>query len=121
MRIALMAVVVAVAVVAGCAAEKQRVEREEKISAARLGGKFHYDDPLVAMLTPSEREALVRAGMMDERPEGEPAYGEDQGEGDETASTDEEKSTMDKAGDMMMSVLAVSVTLGMMAAPYLLF
>jgi hypothetical protein len=33
----------------------------------------------------------------------------------------EEKSTADKAGDVMMSVLTVGVTLGMMAAPYLLF
>jgi len=33
----------------------------------------------------------------------------------------EEQSGMDAAGDVMMSVLSVSITLGMMAAPYLLF
>ena len=116
-----MVVAAAVAVaIGGCAAaEKQRVEKEEKISAARLGGKFRHDDPIVKMLSDDERSALTRAGMMEPRQEGD-ELGEGEN-GEETAAADEEKSDMDKAGDVMMSVLSVTVTLGMMAAPYLLF
>jgi hypothetical protein len=124
MRLAAMVVAAAmVMAIGGCmaAAEKERVEKEEKISAARLGGKFRHDDPIVKMLSDDERSALSRAGMMEPRQEGE-ELGEGEGEGgEETAAADEEKSDMDKAGDVMMSVLSVTVTLGMMAAPYLLF
>ena len=115
-----MVVVLAVVVAAGCttAAEQKRMEREDRLSAARLGGKFHHDDPLVQMLAPQEREALYRSGMLEELPEGvEP--------GDVAVLDEDEdesqKSDMDKAGDVLMSVLSVSITLGMMAAPYLLF
>lgn len=117
MRFTLVAVAVAMVMAAagGCttAIEKERLEKDERISAARLGGKFHHEDPLVQMLSSSERDALVRSGMMAPIPEGEELAEGDLG--------DEERSTADKAGDVMMSVLAVSVTLGMMAAPYLLF
>ena len=120
MRMAMVAVVLALAVAGGCAAEKKRVEQEDRISAARLGGKFRHDDPLVKMLSPEERVALDRAGMLAPVPEGE-----ELGEGEDGAgmasADDEEKSTADQAGDVMMSVLTVGITLGMMAAPYLLF
>lgn len=122
MRMAPVAVVVlAMIMVGGCAAEQIKAEKEERISAARLSGKFRHDDPLVKMLSPEERAALDRAGMLAPRPEGEELAG-DPDSMDEAATTDdEEKSTADKAGDVMMSVLSVGVTLGMMAAPYLLF
>ena len=116
MRIALMAVVAAFAmtVAGGCAAEKQRVEKDNKISAARLDGKFRHDDPIVQMLTDDQRAALGRQGMLAEGIEDEPADGD-------VAAEDSEQSNMDTAGDIAMSVLTVGVTLGMMAAPYLLF
>ena len=119
MRMAMVAVVLALAVAGGCAAEKKRAEREDRISATRLGGKFRHDDPLVKMLSPEERVALDRAGMLAPIPEGEEIGEGDDGDG--TASADEEESTADTAGAVMMSVLSVGITLGMMAAPYLLF
>ena len=112
------AVVVTMVAIGGCAAEKQRVERDDKISAARLSGKFRADDPIVKMLSDDERGALSRAGMMEPMPEGEELASEDGESGDPLT---ENKSGFDKAGDAMMSVLTVGVTLGMMAAPYLLF
>jgi hypothetical protein len=127
MRLAAMVVAVMVAVaIGGCvtAAEKKRVEREDKISASRISGKFRHDDPIVKMLSADEREALDRAGMMEARAEGDGELGEDfvdeDGDGEDDALS-ENKTGMDKAGDVMMSVLSVGVTLGMMAAPYLLF
>ncbi len=119
MRSALLVAMVAAAVLGGCAAEKQRVEKEDKISAARLTGKFRHDDPLVVMLSAPERAALERAGMMEPRPEG---ADDATGEGDDAAADEHaDKSNMDAAGDVMMSVLSVGISLGMMAAPYLLF
>jgi hypothetical protein len=125
MRFAWMAVVVLVAVMAhGCAEDQKRIEREKEFTAARLNGKFRPQDPLVQMLSADERGAMVRAGMLDMPEDGdlegavaEAALDAD-GDGEED---DADKSTMDKAGDVMMSVLSVSITLGMMAAPYLLF
>jgi hypothetical protein len=123
MRLAVMAVVVGlVMAIGGCAAEKTRVEKEDKISAARLSGKFRHDDPIVKMLSDDERAALGRAGMMEVRAEGDETLGEgEDGEGADGDALTENKTGMDKAGDVMMSVLTVGVTLGMMAAPYLLF
>jgi hypothetical protein len=128
MRLALVAAAVTVATVVagGCATDKKRVEREKAFSAARLDGRFEYDDPLVLMLSPSERQAMANAGMLDVPEDGDlegavaaaEAAADDDGDGE---SDVEAKSGMDKAGDVMMSVLTVSITLGMMAAPYLLF
>jgi len=122
MRTVLVAVVLALVAVGGCttAAEKKRVETEERLSAARLGGKFHHDDPLVAMLSPAEREALLNQGMLEPGPDGELVASKEDGEGEE-GDGDAPKSLTDQAGEVMMSVLSVSVTLGMIAAPYLLF
>jgi hypothetical protein len=120
----LVAVVVALVTAGGCAEDKRRVEREKEFSAARLGGKFQVDDPLVRMLSPDERQAMVRAGMLDVPEDGdlEGAVAAAEADADGDGESDlEEKSGMDKAGDVMMSVLTVSITLGMMAAPYLLF
>ena len=122
MRYALVAVAVMVAlgVGGGCTAEKARVEKEDRLSAGRLDGRFHYDDPLVQMLSPTEREAMERVGMMAPKPE--LLEGEVDEDGDGIADLpQEEPSQWDQAGDVMMSVLSVSITLGMMAAPYLLF
>ena len=116
MRSAMVMVVVALTL-AGCAAEKPHVDKEEKISAARLGGKFRHDDPLVQMLSPEERGALDHAGMMAEIPEGEELADAD----GETPCDEEPKTGMEQAGGVMLSVLSVVVPLGMAVAPYLLF
>jgi hypothetical protein len=123
MRLAAMVVAAAVTVaIGGCvtAAEKKRVEQEDKISAARLGGKFRHDDPIVQMLSADERGALANAGMLEPREEGADELGDGSGDG-EQADADADKSGMDKAGDVMVAVLAVVVPLGMAVAPYLLF
>jgi len=121
MRTALAVVAMAVALVAigGCAAEKQRAAQAERLSAARLDGKFQQDDPLVMMLTPDQRAAMMKQGMLADAAEGEDLDGD--GVADADAAVAEQQSGMDAAGDVMMSVLSVSITLGMMAAPYLLF
>ena len=123
MRTALAVVAMAVALVAigGCAAEKQRTVKEERLSAARLDGKFQHDDPLVMMLTPEQRAAMAKQGMLADADETEDLDGDGVPDVDAAALEAEEKSGMDAAGDVMMSVLSVSITLGMMAAPYLLF
>ncbi len=125
MRFAWLVVAAAIVVMAdGCAEDQKRIEREKQFSAARISGKFRVDDPLVRMLSPDERQAMVRQGMLDMPEDGDlegaVAAAEDT-DGDGTPDEDAEKSDMDKAGDVMMSVLTVSVTLGMMVAPYLLF
>lgn len=121
MRTALAVVAMAVALVAigGCAAEKQRAAQAERLSAARLDGKFQHDDPLVMMLTPEQRAAMAKQGMLADASENEDLDGD--GVADVDAAVAEEQSGMDAAGDIAMSVLSVSITLGMMAAPYLLF
>ena len=128
MRMALVAVVLAMVGAGGCAADNKKAIHEEQISAARLSGKFRHDDPLVAMLSPTERAALDRAGMMQAKPA--PEFDADGNEivvagdetGDETGDdTDAEKSTADKAGDVMLAMLSVIVPIGMAVAPYLLF
>jgi hypothetical protein len=112
-----VAVVLALVMAGGCATEQAKVDKEEKISAARLGGKFRQDDPLVQMLSPEERGALGRAGMMAEVPEGE-----ELADADGTTPSDEEQKTgMEQVGGAMLSVLSVVVPLGMAVAPYLLF
>ena len=123
MRTALAVVAMAVALVAigGCAAEKQRTVKEERLSAARLDGKFQHDDPLVMMLSPEQRAAMAKQGMLAEESETEDLDGDGVADVDAAALEADEKSGMDAAGDVMMSVLSVSITLGMMAAPYLLF
>ena len=125
MRLAFVAVamVVATGLAGGCAADKRRMEREREFTAARLDGRFEYDDPLVLMLSADERQAMANAGMLEMPADGdlEGAVAAAELAGAEDGHGVEEKSRMDKAGDVMMSVLSVSVTLGMMAAPYLLF
>ena len=122
MRMLLLVAVLAVLAADGCGMEKDRERlREERFSAARLSGSYKADDPMVQMLSPGEREAMVRAGMMEpEELDGamDLAEGED---GDDEGEDEGEKTTSEKAGDAVMSMLVVGVTLGMMAAPYLLF
>ena len=127
MRTALAVAVVAVAimVVAGCSAEKVRAAKEERLSAARLDGKFQQDDPLIMMLSPEQRTAMLKQGMLANADEGSDLDGDGIADIDVHAAADEksaeEQSNMEAAGDIMMSVLSVSVTVGMMVAPYLLF
>lgn len=126
MRTSFAVVALVLVAAGGCGMDQKRIEdeREQRFSAARLGGRFHPEDPLVLMLSPGEREAMRRAGMINEdQPPTLDGEG-DLAEGDDPSSPlggETEKSGMDKAGDVMMSVLTVSLTLGMMAAPYLLF
>jgi hypothetical protein len=127
MRTALAVAVVSVAfmAVAGCSAEKVRAAKEERLSAARLDGKFQQDDPLIMMLSPEQRTAMLKQGMLAQPTEGSDLDGDGIADVDVADEADaknaEEQSDMDAAGDVMMSVLSVSITLGMMAAPYLLF
>jgi hypothetical protein len=127
MRTALAVAVVAVAlmVTAGCTAEKVRAAKAERLSAARLDGKFQQDDPLIMMLSPEQRTAMMKQGMLADADEGADLDGDGIADIDVGSAADEklaeEQSGMDAAGDVMMSVLSVSITLGMMAAPYLLF
>jgi hypothetical protein len=68
---------------------------------------------------------MMKQGMLAEADEGSDLDGDGIADIDVNAAADEkaaeEQSNMDAAGDVMMSVLSVGVTLGMMAAPYLLF
>ena len=127
MRTALAVAVVAVAfmVAAGCSAEKVRAAKEERLSSARLDGKFQQDDPLIMMLSPEQRTAMQKQGMLAAPAEGSDLDGDGIADVDVHSAADEknaeEQSNMDAAGDIAMSVLSVSITLGMMAAPYLLF
>ena len=96
-------------------------EADQAFSAGRLDGKFGHHDPLLAMLSPEERGALERAGLMadDGINPASDEFGADEGGGG--ALGEEPKSGMQKTGDVMMSILTVGVTVGMMVAPYLLF
>ena len=122
MRRVVVAVVLGLLVAGGCAAtaDKKKAEREDRLSASKIGGKFQRDDPLVQMLSPEERVALDRAGMLapgdDEiGPDGEPIAS------DETSEEADEGSAANKAGGIALSVLSVVLPIGMAVAPYLLF
>jgi len=65
-----VAVAVAFMVAAGCSAEKVRAAKEERLSAARLDGKFQQDDPLIMMLSPEQRTAMMKQGMLANADEG---------------------------------------------------
>ncbi len=122
--VAVAAVIVTMAL--GCAAtEKQRLEaeHEEKISAARMSGKLRHDDPLVVMLSPDEREALGRAGMLEAPVDGDVAAdpADPNGDPDQVDADGKPRTTADKAGDVAIAVMSVLVPLGMAVAPYFLF
>jgi hypothetical protein len=125
MRFAWLAAVVAVGLMAhGCAEDQKRIEREKAYSATRMSGKFSVDDPLVHMLSAEQRQAMARQGLLQVPEDGdvEGAVAEAMADADGDGEEDDlNKSNMDKAGDIAMSVLSVSITLGMMVAPYLLF
>ncbi len=104
-----------VAVLLGCAAEQKRIGDAEDIgpefSAARLGQPSRS---MLTYLSPEERDALEKVGM--EAP--------DPGLGDLEAAEsldDENVETSEKVARATISVLGVGLTLGAMAAPYLLF
>ena len=128
MRLVVVAVGVALLVGGACGLEQERAKKKaDEFSASRLDGKFGAKDPIVQMLSPEERAALGRAGLMADPAEADDEDAEAGGEGDDAdadAKTDafgRPKSTADQVGDAMMSVLTVTFTVGMMAAPYLLF
>ena len=85
-----------------------------EFSAERLG-----TDPSIAddLLTPAERESLARDRSG-------PAVGDefdDENSADASASGKKEEKDSDTYGKMALSFLTVAVTLGVAAAPYLLF
>lgn len=110
-RLAVVAVaVVAVALLAAACGMDQRSKKEPTptFSASRLGM------PTTSMwetLTPDQREALRGSEMYEEFPAEEVAVEEQEGE----------PSTMDKVEEVSVSLLSIGVTLGAMAAPFLMF
>ena len=114
----LLAVAVVLGVAGGCGMEQKSHmdEADKAFSAGRLDGKFGHNDPILMMLSPEERGALEDAGLM--ASDGIEPIGDDLDGG---APPEEVKSGSEKAGDVMMSILTVGVTVGMMVAPYLLF
>jgi hypothetical protein len=124
MRLVVVAVGMAL-LVGACSAmqdmEDKRAKRDQEFSAGRLDGKFGADDPIVHMLSPEERNALDHAGLMAEPLPPDEADAAAAGADDDTDIDGRPKTKAQKAGDVMMSVLTVGITLGMMAAPYLLF
>jgi hypothetical protein len=121
MRLVVVAVGVALLVGACGAMDEKRAKRDHEFSAGRLDGKFGSDDAIVHMLSPEERNALDHAGLMAEPLPPDEADAAAAGADDDTDIDGRPKTKAQKAGDVMMSVLTVGVTLGMMAAPYLLF
>ena len=119
----LFAAVAVLVMMGGCSdhLEEQRKKDldNERFSAGRIGGKFEQDDPIVMMLAPEQREALRRSGMMSDLPPEEMEYDEN-GEPIEGDLADS-KTTGEKIGGGVISVLAVVVPLAMTVAPYLLF
>jgi hypothetical protein len=129
MRMVVLAAGLALLMGSACGLDAEHLKKQhdaDEFSASRLDGKFASNDLIVQMLSPEERAALGNAGMMADAEvgSGDPAA-EDGGEKtDGDNSTDafgQPKTTGDKIGDAMMSMLTVGITLGMMAAPYLLF
>lgn len=124
---AVRAVVVALAVVVvvACSEKKTRLNTADDFSAARLGAP---SPSLLQYLSPEERDALDR---IDDRVDADPAsLGEsalhpgDEGYGaDDGLGVDEngEETMTDKATKASVSLLSVGITLGALAAPFLLF
>lgn len=124
---AVRAVVVALAVVVvvACSEKKTRLNTADDFSAARLGAP---SPSLLQYLSPEERDALDR---IDDRVDADPAsIGEsalhpgDEGYGaDDGLGVDEngEETMTDKATKASVSLLSVGITLGALAAPFLLF
>ena len=126
MRTTLVVVALGLLLAAACGTEKSRVkEPDDGFTAARLDGRYDDDDRIVKMLSPEQRDALDRAGMMRHSAVDDAAGDGELAEGDEVAADEEgedaEHTTGEKVTGTMMSLLAVGVTLGMMVAPYLLF
>ncbi|MCW5890961.1 MAG: hypothetical protein KIT14_10455 [bacterium] len=110
-RVAVVAVVVAL--LGGACGMDQRAKKEapaRTFSASRLGM------PTTSMweaLTPDQRQALRDGEMYEEFPSE-----------DEMVEVDEESAdgtTMEKVESVSVSLLSIGVTLGAMAAPFLLF
>ena len=120
MRLVVVVVGMALLASAACGIEEKRAKRSEEFSAARLDGKFGADDPIIQMLSPQERAALDDAGLMGE-PLPPPDPAEVAADGQKIGFDGKPQSTSDQVGDAVMSVLSVGFTIGMMAAPYLLF
>jgi hypothetical protein len=113
-----LAVVVAVA----CADKKTRLNTAEDFSAAHLGAP---SPSLLRYLSPEEKDALMRVGDDVDEPEtaglhpGDEGYGEDDGLGVDDNGGQETLS--EKTAKASVSLLGVGLTLGALAAPFLLF
>lgn len=112
-RLAVVVAVAAVALVAVACGMDQSAKKKEPtavFSAQRLGM------PTTSMwqtLTPDQREALQDSEMYEEFPTEEDVALEE--------GEDGEGGTMEKVESVSVSLLSIGVTLGAMAAPFLLF
>jgi hypothetical protein len=125
MRTAVTAVAIyALLLVGGCGMMEQNKPEEQvdaDLTADDLGtGDFSADDDIIKMLPAEQREALEQSGMIRPAKHADAADGDGADDGDLGADHDGD-STSKKVGGTMMSILAVGFSLGIMAAPYLLF
>lgn len=125
MRTTAVVVLAAVAAIA-CADKKTRLDTASDFSAARLGAPT---PSLLMYLSPEEKDALGRIGdKIEEHPAsteesllhpGDEGYGDDDGLGVEENGGEETLS--EKTAKASVSLLGVGLTLGALAAPFLLF
>lgn len=124
MRMMLSVMGVALLVAGACAPERNRVadlDADDGISAERLGGGIEGQGSIVHLLSPEERVALDRAGLIRHKDE-QTALADVEGIDDEVVEEGEDEGvTSAEVTGTMMSLLAVGISLGVMVAPYLLF
>jgi hypothetical protein len=115
MRLGVVTLLVAGALVAGCGAEKQRaVVGEDDITAAHLR-TLHEEESDLRYLEPTEEEARRLAEEELAQTRVRP------GEEAESHDIEEDPSTQEKAAQASIAFLQVAVTIGAMVAPYFFF
>ena len=119
MRTVLMATALLLGLVGGCTMEDSHrpyfhddSKDLPEFSAARLGQPFD-DASISEVLSPEEREALSMSEFAD-------MFAPPENDGGERPAP-RGQSTGDKIAGASMSLIGVGITLGAMAAPYLLF
>jgi hypothetical protein len=124
-----VAAVCALLCVGACGTERNRPEEQvdADVTAEDLGdGGLAADDDIVQMLSPDQRAALEQNGMIRAAEAADPsdtdtANADEAGDEDGADADHKNESTSKKVGGAMMSLLAVGFSIGVMAAPYLLF